>query len=273
VPPITELTRIEPVYLDRLDRQGVFTTGILLEVTGTATRRQSLADHVGASTADVLVWRDEALLLNLAAFGSDEHVLLGQAGLRGLRAILEVDLATFLDRVDRAARALKVEPPDELTATGWWEQARTLGTPPVEEVVPASDIAGAFLRFLIGMVVGAGGASVATAAAPSDSAFWSLVAVIAVLAATGFLGRVSAPGIAGFVGLMAGSFVLLAILLGKGVLITLPDTPFWQNQGLAFTLGLGAGPPSAIVGWLAGWVILGRGARGPRARVSRGSAA
>ena len=46
MPPITELTRIEPVYLARLEKQGVFTTGILLEVSETPTRRQSLADHV-----------------------------------------------------------------------------------------------------------------------------------------------------------------------------------------------------------------------------------
>ena len=48
VPPITELTRIEPVYLARLEKQGVFTTGILLEVSETPTRRQYLADHVKA---------------------------------------------------------------------------------------------------------------------------------------------------------------------------------------------------------------------------------
>ena len=49
MPPITELSRIEPVYLERLEKQGVFTTGILLEVSETPTRRQYLADHVGAS--------------------------------------------------------------------------------------------------------------------------------------------------------------------------------------------------------------------------------
>ena len=45
MPPITELTRIEPVYLDRLEQQGVFTTGILLEVSedGTLTRSHNLA--------------------------------------------------------------------------------------------------------------------------------------------------------------------------------------------------------------------------------------
>src|SRR5674476_1144987 len=32
VPPITELTRIEPIHLERLARQGVFTTGLFLEV-------------------------------------------------------------------------------------------------------------------------------------------------------------------------------------------------------------------------------------------------
>ena len=33
--PITELTRIEPVHLARLEMQGVFTTGLLLEVSET----------------------------------------------------------------------------------------------------------------------------------------------------------------------------------------------------------------------------------------------
>ena len=34
MPPITELSRIEPVHLARLEKQGIFTTGILLEVLG-----------------------------------------------------------------------------------------------------------------------------------------------------------------------------------------------------------------------------------------------
>ena len=53
VPPIDELTRIEPVYLARLEKQGIFTTGLLLEVSETPARRQYLADHVDASTNDV----------------------------------------------------------------------------------------------------------------------------------------------------------------------------------------------------------------------------
>jgi hypothetical protein len=99
VPPIDELTRIEPVYLGRLEKQGIFTTGILIEVSETPTRRQTLADHVGASILEVLTWRDEALMLNLAAFGPNEHILLAQAGFRGLESILEVDQATFTARV------------------------------------------------------------------------------------------------------------------------------------------------------------------------------
>ena len=55
VPPIDELTRIEPVLLDRLEHQGIFTTGLLLlEVSETPTRRQTLADQVKASENDVL---------------------------------------------------------------------------------------------------------------------------------------------------------------------------------------------------------------------------
>jgi Domain of unknown function (DUF4332) len=126
VPPISELTRIEPVHLERLERQGVFTTGILLEVSETSTRRQTLADQVDASTNDVLTWRDEALMLNLAGFGQAEHVMLSQAGFEGLREILAVDLDTFRMRVARGARELNLEPPSDLTLEGWWDQARTL---------------------------------------------------------------------------------------------------------------------------------------------------
>ena len=126
MPPITELTRIEPVHLERLEHQGVFTTGLLLEVSETQTRRQYLADQVDASTNDVLAWRDEALMLNLAGFGPDEHVLLVQGGFEGLRDILAVDLPTFRERVVRGAQELSVDPPSDLTLESWWEQARTL---------------------------------------------------------------------------------------------------------------------------------------------------
>ena len=126
MPPITELTRIEPVHLDRLEHQGVFTTGILLEVSETPTRRQTLADQVAATTNDVLAWRDEALMLNLAGFGPSEHTLLMQGGVEGLRDILELSLDDFRDRIDRAATELKVDPPTDLTTAGWWEQAKTL---------------------------------------------------------------------------------------------------------------------------------------------------
>ena len=126
MPPIGELTRIEQVHLDRLERQGVFTTGLLLEVSETPTRRQTLADQVGADTNDVLTWRDEALMLNLASFGPDDHQLLMQAGIDGLRDILGLDLEAFHARVVRGATELKLEVPADLTIAGWWEQARTL---------------------------------------------------------------------------------------------------------------------------------------------------
>ena len=126
MPPIGELTRIEQVHLDRLEHQGVFTTGLLLEVSETPTRRQTLADQVDASTNEVLAWRDEAQMLNLASFGPEDHQLLMQAGFDGLRDILGVDLDTFRNRLGRAATELNVDPPDDLTTSSWWEQARTL---------------------------------------------------------------------------------------------------------------------------------------------------
>jgi Domain of unknown function (DUF4332) len=126
VPPITELTRIEPVHLARLEKQGIFTTGILLEVSETPTRRQSLADHVKATIVDVTTWRDEALMLNLAGFGPDEHQLFIQAGVEGLHDLLSVDLDEFRARIARGARELATEPPPDLMVETWWEQARTL---------------------------------------------------------------------------------------------------------------------------------------------------
>jgi hypothetical protein len=126
VPPISELTRIEPVHLERLEKQGIFTTGILLEVSETPTRRQSLADHVDASINDVAVWRDEALLLNLAGFGPDEHQLFIQAGIDGVRDVIELPLDDFRARLGRAAGELGEAPPSDLAVQGWWDQAKTL---------------------------------------------------------------------------------------------------------------------------------------------------
>ena len=126
MPPITELTRIEPVYLARLQKQGIFTTGLLLEVSETPARRRYLADHVDASTNDVSTWRDEALMLNLASFGADEHLLFAQAGIEGLREILDLDLEAFKARLARAAGQVGMDAPGDLTMTGWWDQARTL---------------------------------------------------------------------------------------------------------------------------------------------------
>jgi uncharacterized protein DUF4332 len=126
MPPITELTRIEPNHLARLQAQGTFTTGLLLERSETTTRRQYLADQVDATPNDVVEWRDEALMLNLASFGPDDHQLLIQAGIEGLREILALPLDDFRERLHRAARELNRTPPSDLTIAGWWEQAKTL---------------------------------------------------------------------------------------------------------------------------------------------------
>lgn len=126
MPPIDELTRIEPVHLERLSHQGIFTTGLLLEVSETPTRRQTLADQVKADLTDVLMWRDEALMLNLASFGPDEHQLMIQAGIEGLHDMLHVPLDAFHSRLAQAATELGTSAPPALTVEGWWEQAKTL---------------------------------------------------------------------------------------------------------------------------------------------------
>ena len=72
------------------------------------------------------MWRDEALMLNLASFGPDEHQLFIQARIEGLRDILDLPLDAFRDRLGGRRRAQRLDPPTDLTMEGWWEQARTL---------------------------------------------------------------------------------------------------------------------------------------------------
>ncbi len=132
MPPIGELTRIEQVYLERLEHQGIFTTGLLLEVTETVTRRQTLADQVAADTNEVLTWRDEALMLNLASFGPEDHQLLMQGGIEGLHDILGLDRDAFRDRIWRAAVELNMDPPGrphDLGLVGPGTNARGLNGP------------------------------------------------------------------------------------------------------------------------------------------------
>lgn len=126
MPPIEQLQRVPLYHLAALERQGVFTTGLLLEVSETSTRRQTLADQIGADITDVIDWRDEALLLNLANFGPTEQALFTQAGIVGLDDLLALPLDEFRFRLGRAARVLGIEPPTELISEGWWEQAHTL---------------------------------------------------------------------------------------------------------------------------------------------------
>jgi hypothetical protein len=126
MPPIEQLQRVPVLLLERLERQGVFTTGLLLEVSETRTRRVYLADQIGVTTNDIDDWRDEALLLNLAAFGPTEQRILTQAGITGIDGVLELDLPTFRERVGSAARTLDLPVPTDLAIAGWYGQAHTL---------------------------------------------------------------------------------------------------------------------------------------------------
>jgi hypothetical protein len=126
MPPLDNLQRVPLYHLEALERQGIFTTGLLLEVSETPTRRQYLADQINADITDVNDWRDEALLLNLANFGPAEQQLLTQAGIVGLSDLVHMDLDEFMQRLGRAARALGVETPPQLVVEGWMEQAHTL---------------------------------------------------------------------------------------------------------------------------------------------------
>lgn len=126
MPPIDQLQRPDAHEIEKLGKQGIFTTGLLLEVSETPTRRINLADQVGVTTNDVNAWRDEALILNLANFGRDEQVLFAQAGIVGLSDLLALDLEAFSARIEQAARVLETEPPAPLIIEGWWDQAQTL---------------------------------------------------------------------------------------------------------------------------------------------------
>lgn len=126
MPPTENLQRVPQVALDRLLHQGLFTTGLFLEVSETPTRRTYLADQIGVSINEINEWRDEALLLNLANFGTEEQRILTQAGIVGLSQLLACDVDTFRERVDKAAYTLGVEAPTDLAIQGWHDQAQTL---------------------------------------------------------------------------------------------------------------------------------------------------
>lgn len=126
MPPIEMLQRVPVLPLERLLRQGIFTTGLLLEVSETPTRRQTLADQLKVDTTDVNLWRDEALLLNLVSFGPDEQALFTQAGILGLSDLVALDLDELHARLQRAAKLLDVPLPDDVMIEGWWLQAQTL---------------------------------------------------------------------------------------------------------------------------------------------------
>jgi hypothetical protein len=126
VPPIEQLQRPPLIYLEKLGKQGIFTTGLLLEVSETPARRQYLADQIGATTNDVNEWRDEALLLNLASFGPIEQAMFTQAGIVGLSDLLAMDVDELEARLRVGARVVGAEAPDRLRVEGWWEQAQTL---------------------------------------------------------------------------------------------------------------------------------------------------
>ena len=118
MPPIGELTRIEQVHLDRLERQGIFTTGLLLEVSETATRRQTLADQASGNLAEAL--------------GSVQHVDVraGQAACRLLDDLRDLSrrddhpvlLAEHADRV-----------PEDYERRQTLANAERFTTPPLKE--------------------------------------------------------------------------------------------------------------------------------------------
>ena len=126
VPPIEQLQRLPQLPMARLERQGVVTTGLLLEVSETRTRRQTLADQIGVTINDVNDWRDEALLLNLASFGTQDQRLFTQAGVIGLADLVSLTLDDFAARLARAAHVLGLADPDPILVEGWWNQAKTL---------------------------------------------------------------------------------------------------------------------------------------------------
>ncbi len=126
MPPTEHLQRVPQVALGRLLHQGLFTTGLFLEVSETPTRRLYLADQIGVSINEINDWRDEALLLNLANFGPQEQRILTQAGIVGLEDVLECDADSFHDRVVEAAYALSVDAPEDLAIQGWYDQAHVL---------------------------------------------------------------------------------------------------------------------------------------------------
>jgi hypothetical protein len=89
---------------------------------------------------------------------------------------------------------------------------------------------------------------------PGDPSLAGVLVVGLVLFVTGIVGRFSAAGMAGFVGVILCATIALLVMLGRNIVIPLPDTALWHGMGIGFALGPGAGLPALVIGWLAAFV-------------------
>ncbi len=118
MPPLSQLQRVPLGHLEPLDRRGMFTIGLPLEVSETSTRRQYLADQVGTTANDVSGWRDEAMLFSLARFGPLERAIFTQARITGIDQLLDLTADEPRERLGSAARILGVVAPEDLAVEG-----------------------------------------------------------------------------------------------------------------------------------------------------------
>ena len=126
MPPIDELTRIEPSTSTARAKGDLHDRPVAGGFGDPDPPAVPWPTRSAPTTTDVLTWRDEALMLNLAGFGPDEHQLMIQAGSKG-SATSSISTSTRSASASaRAAGELGVEPPTDLTSSGWWEQAKTL---------------------------------------------------------------------------------------------------------------------------------------------------
>ncbi|MEM7281333.1 MAG: DUF4332 domain-containing protein [Pseudomonadota bacterium] len=125
---ISEIEGIGPTYAENLGKAGIQTVEDLLEVGGTKSGRDKIAQASGCSDSQVLGWVNMADLFRIKGVGGEYAELLECAGVDTVKELAQrnaTNLTTKMEEVN-AEKSLVRALPAEKSVAGWIEQAKAL---------------------------------------------------------------------------------------------------------------------------------------------------
>jgi predicted flap endonuclease-1-like 5' DNA nuclease len=125
---IIDIEGIGPAYAAKLVDAGVGTLEKLLEVAGTASGREALAEKTGLSKHQILEWVNRADLDRIHGIGSEYADLLEAAGVDSVPELAQRNAANLTLKLGEvnAEKNLVRQLPSESTVERWIAEAKTL---------------------------------------------------------------------------------------------------------------------------------------------------